>query len=464
MNCLGTLKFIRQNRKQHMDRLAELIAIQSVSTDSGHLEEVKRCSRWLADYLAGMGMEGIQLIPTDLGHPVIYAEHLKAGPDAPVMLVYGHYDVQPPDPLQEWESPPFEASVRGDRLYGRGSSDMKGQLMAVLIALEAAIQSDSFPLNLKFLIEGQEEIGSRNLKGIIEEHGTLFEADFCLNPDAGMWAENRPAITYGLRGLVDFELRIYGPSKDLHSGSFGGTIHNPAQALCELIGGMHDDEGRVTLDGFYDKVRFTDDGEKEKLAELGRKDEYFLDATAVSQLWGEPGYTSFERTATRPTLEVHGLLSGYTGQGTKTIIPSHAMAKISMRIVPNQDPYEIRDLFRAYLEEKIPGTVRWELTSFSQSYPALTNIDSYFVKAMDEALKQIWETPTTYQLGGGSIPVVAFLQHGLGVESVLTGYSLPDDDAHSPNESLHLPTWQKGIESLIYFFEKFNGIGSSKRS
>jgi acetylornithine deacetylase/succinyl-diaminopimelate desuccinylase-like protein len=449
----ATLAYIEQHRDRHMDLLKALLAIPSVSTDSAHLGEVRRCADWLANYLGSMGMENVRLIPTELGHPVIYADRLQAGPDAPVMLVYGHYDVQPADPYEAWESPPFEATIRNDRLYARGASDMKGQLMAVLIALEAAIMTNGLPVNLKFLLEGQEEIGSRNIRTVIEAEGDLFSADFSLNPDAGMWELDRPGICYGLRGLIDFELNLYGPGKDLHSGMYGGAVHNPAQALCEVIAGLHDGDGAVTLDGFYDRVRQIDEGERETLAELGRDEKFFLDSAGVLSLWGETAFSAFERTVARPTLEVHGLKSGYSGEGTKTIIPSKAMAKVSMRLVPDQDPAEISGLFRAHLERTIPPTVEWELTQFSNSYPALMDVSSYFFKAMEEAQNRTWGTPPVYQLGGGSIGVVAILQHRLGVESILTGYSLPEDNVHSPNEHLHLPTWRKGIDSLVYFLE-----------
>jgi acetylornithine deacetylase/succinyl-diaminopimelate desuccinylase-like protein len=449
------LDYFESQEDRLIGDMIELLEIESISTDSNYLGEVRRAAEWTATYLDRLGMEDIRILPTAQGHPVVSATNNNAGADAPTMLVYGHYDVQPADPIDLWETPPFSPEIRGDRIYGRGTSDMKGQLMAVLFAIEAATKTVGMPLNIRFLLEGQEEIGSRNIGQVIEENQALFEADFSLNPDAGMWALDQPAITYGLRGLIDFELRIFGPKRDLHSGLFGGVLHNPAQALAEVIAGMHDEQGVVTLEGFYDNVRMLPEEEREKLKLLGRDEDYILRASGSPRLWGEPGYTPMERIGARPTLEVNGLSSGYSGEGMKTIIPSTAMAKISLRLVPNQDPEEVRRQMDAYLQANIPDTVRWELIQFSQGYPSITNLNSYYVSGMVEALTRAWGVQPVFPLGGGSIPVVAILQHQMGIESILTGYNLPEDQIHSPNESMHLPTWRKGIRSLIYFFDKF---------
>lgn len=438
-----------QNNHRFLEELKEFLAIPTISTDPEHNADTQRGAEWVAAQLRTLGMENVQIMPTG-GHPVVYGDHLLAGKDAPTVLIYGHYDVQPVDPLELWQSDPFKAEVRGDNLYARGSSDMKGQVIASMKAVESVIRTSGLPVNLKWLIEGEEEIGSKNLGEFIKKHAGMLKADFCINPDAGIINENSPTITYGLRGLAYFEIRVYGPDHDLHSGLFGGTIHNPAQALTELIAGMHDKKGRITLPGFYDKVRKSSKAERAEIARLPIKPRDILKMTGAPALWGEPDYSPEERVGIRPTLEVNGLLSGFTGEGSKTVLPAWAMAKVSCRIVPDQTPELIQKAMAKYMKKHAPRTVRWELKYISGSGTAITSRDSMGVRAIARGLEQTWGRRPYFKREGGSIGVVVQLQKYVGVESVLTGFGLPDDNAHSPNEKLHLPTWRKGIDAFIH--------------
>ncbi len=445
----NALDYAHQNNARFLEELKEFLAIPSISTDPEHNADTLRCAEWVADQLKSLGMEKVQIMPTG-GHPVVYGEQMKAGKDAPTVMIYGHYDVQPVDPLELWNSDPFKAEVRGDSLFARGASDMKGQVIASLKAVEAVARTSGLPVNLKWLIEGEEEIGSKNLGDFIKKHRELLKADFCINPDAGMINANAPTITYGLRGLAYFELRVYGPARDLHSGLFGGTVHNPAQALTELIAGMHDKNGRITLPGFYDKFRKVTKAERADIGRLPTNAKHFLDQTGAPKLWGEPDYSPEERVSIRPTLEVNGLLSGFTGEGSKTVLPAWAMAKISCRLVPDQTPELIEKAMIKYLKKHAPKTIRWELKTISGSGVAITARDSAGVTAVAKGLEQAWGKRPLFKREGGSIGVVVQLQKYVGVESVLTGFGLPEDNAHSPNEKLDLPAWRKGIDAFIH--------------
>jgi acetylornithine deacetylase/succinyl-diaminopimelate desuccinylase-like protein len=377
---------------------------------------------------------------------------LNAGAEKPTVLIYGHYDVQPAEPIELWESPAFEPTQRGENLFGRGASDMKGQVVIAMKAAEALIHSGGLPINLKFLIEGEEEIGSPNLGKFIAEHKEMLSCDFALNTDTGMIGAETPTITYGLRGLSYFELRVYGPKQDLHSGVYGGSIHNPAQALCELVAGMHDHQGRITLPGFYEKVRPLSEEERLELARLPMGEDFYQEQTGSPVLYGEEGYSSAERVGARPTLEVNGLLSGFTGEGGKTVIPSKAMAKISMRLVPDQDPEEVYRQLVRYLEIHAPPTIRWEVTVMTGGPASITDRQIPGVTAMRQALEDTWGKQPLFKREGGSVPVVAQMNDILGVESVLTGFGLPDDNLHAPNEKIHLPTFFRGIEAITRYY------------
>ncbi len=416
---------------------------------------MKRAAQWVAAQLRGIGMKNVKIMPTGL-HPVVYGEWLGAGKSAPTVMIYGHYDVQPVDPLDLWKSDPFQPQTRGDYLFGRGASDMKGQVVASIKAVEAIMKTDGkLPVNVKWLVEGEEEIGSANLEEFIKKNKRMLAADVCLNPDAGMTAADKPTITTGLRGLAHFELRVFGPARDLHSGGFGGTIHNPAQALTELLAGMHDKNGKVTLPNFYEKVRKLSKKEREDFKRVAPSNKALLELTGAPALWGEPQFTPGERTGARPTLEINGMISGFTGQGAKTIIPAWAMAKISCRLVPDQSPEEVEKQMRAYLKQNAPKTVRWELTSGKGTGAALVAADSVGVRALAKAFEETWGKRPLFKREGGSIGAVIMLQKQAGVDSLLTGFGLPEDNIHSPNERLHLPTWRKGIEALTRFFYNF---------
>jgi acetylornithine deacetylase/succinyl-diaminopimelate desuccinylase-like protein len=446
----NAIEYAHKNRERFTQELSEFIKIESISTDDEYKPQVQKAAEWAAEHLRKIGIEHVSLMPTG-GHPIVYGDWLKK-PGAPTVLIYGHYDVQPVDPIELWETAPFEATVKGDYLFARGSSDMKGQMMATLNAVESIMQSGDFPLNLKFMLEGEEEIGSMNMGNFLPTHKELFKADFCLNPDAGAISADEPTITFGLRGLAYFELHVYGPERDLHSGGFGGTVHNPAQALAELIAGMHDENGTVTLPGFYDSVRPVTEQEREMTAKLPTTPESYLQQTGAPALWGEKEYTPALRTGARPTLEINGLLSGWTGPGSKTVLPAKAMAKISCRLVPDQDPAEVQNQLVRYMEERAPQTITWEVKNLHDSPWAITDINTAGVRAMAAAMQTVWGKPPLYHRGGGSIGVVAMLQNICGVESGLVGGGLPDDNIHSPNERMHLPTWHKNMDAFIHFF------------
>jgi acetylornithine deacetylase/succinyl-diaminopimelate desuccinylase-like protein len=395
-------------------------------------------------------MKNVQLFQTP-GHPIVYGEWLEAA-GMPTVLIYGHYDVQPVDPLDLWKSGPFDPTISGENIIARGASDMKGQAVITLKAVESLARSGGIPINIKWLFEGEEEIGSPHLEDFIAGHKELLASDFAVNPDSGLIGAEYPTITYGLRGLAYFELRVFGPAQDLHSGMFGGALHNPANALAEILAGMHDEQGRVILPGFYDKVREISDEERQELARLPKDDGDFLKQTGVPALYGEAGFTTNERTGVRPTLDVNGLLSGFTGQGSKTIIPAWAMAKISCRLVPDQDPQEVHQQLVRYLEEHASNDIRWELEVMAGGPASISDRKNVGVQAMSKAFEAVWGKRPYFRREGGSIPVVAQMQRLLGIESVIAGFGLPDDNVHSPNEKQHLPTWYRGIDVYINFF------------
>jgi len=446
----AALKFAQDNRPRFLNELKELVAIPSVSADSAHKPDIKRAAEWLTIKLKNLGFRNVQLLDTG-GHPLVYADLLTAGAQAPTMLIYGHYDVQPADPVDLWNTPPYEAVRKGDSLFGRGASDMKGQVIACLAAVEAAMHAGDLPVNVKWMIEGEEETGSPSMAAFIQKHGKMFAADFALNPDAGMISPELPAITYGLRGLAYFEIHITGPALDLHSGLYGGSVRNPANELARLISGMQDLDGHINLPGFYDKVRSLDAAERADFKRLPQGDELFLEETGARALWGEDGYTAYERATARPTLDVNGLLSGYTGEGPKTVLPGKAMAKLSCRLVPDQDPAEVEKQLRQYLQDNVEPSVTWECKLISDAIPSISERDSPAIKAMAKAQETMWGVKPAFRREGGSVPVVGHLQGELGIESVNVGSGMAGDQVHSPNEHLHLPSWEKEIDSFVHF-------------
>lgn len=446
------LEYVRANRDSFMKRYLDLLSIPSVSTLPENRQDVQKNALWLAGQLRGIGATRVDVIETP-GHPIIYGERLDA-PGKPTLLVYGHYDVQPADPLDEWQSDPFKPEIRGQNVYARGASDMKGSLMAFIMAAEAFARQGAMPVNLKFLLEGEEEIGSTHLPEFISSHRDLLKADAVVNCDGTISGPDLPSITYALRGLAYFELEVRGPRQDLHSGIFGGSIANPAQVLSELIAGMHDADGRVTLPGFYDKVRPLDEAERAALARLPTTDGQWIAMTGSPALCGEKGYTTLERVGARPTLEVNGIVSGFTGEGAKTVLPAKAMAKISMRLVADQDPAAIYGQFQAYVESHAPDTVTCEVRELSRGPGAIMSRDSVAMKAAVAALAETFGVEPVFRREGGSVPVVGHMQQELGLDSIMLGFGLPDDNIHGPNEKQHLPTLLKGIEAYVRFLER----------
>ena len=446
----NAILYAREHKEDNLNSLKELVAIPSISTDPAYIPDMLKAADWVAARLRSLGMKNVKIFPT-VKHPVVYGEWLEVK-GAPTVLIYGHYDVQPVDPIDLWDSDPFAGEIRGDYIFGRGASDMKGQDVAVMSAVEAIVKTGTFPINIKWMIEGEEEIGSPSLEKFISNHKDLLMCDFALNPDSGMVGADYPSITYGLRGLAAFELKIFGPSSDLHSGLYGGVVHNPAVVLAELIAGMHDSNGRITLPGFYDSVRPLSAKEREEMARLPTDEAHYLEMTGAPALWGEAGFTPAERVGARPTLEINGMFSGYTGPGFKTVLPAHATAKISMRLVPDQDPREVADQLHAYLEKNAPATVRWELDDKQGGPASISDLNNPGVIALGKAIDSVWGKKAILKREGGSVPVVAQMQRLLGVESVCTGFGLPDDNLHAPNERQHLPTWYRGIEAMVHFF------------
>jgi acetylornithine deacetylase/succinyl-diaminopimelate desuccinylase-like protein len=446
----NALQYAHSNRENFLSTFKEILTVPSVSTEKTHIPDIQRAAEWLGAQLRTLGMQKVQLFPTAQS-PIVYGEFLGV-PEAPTVLIYGHYDVQPVDPLDLWKTGPFEPTVIGENIFARGTSDMKGQALVTLKAVESLVQTGGLPINIKWLFEGEEEVGSPNLETFITSHIEMLACDFAVNPDSGMIGREFPTITYGLRGLAYFELRVFGPAHDLHSGMFGGVVHNPANALAELVAGMHDSAGRVTLPGFYDRVRGLSKEEREEMARLPIDESHYIEQTGVPGLYGEAGFTANEQTGARPTLDVNGLLSGFTGEGSKTVIPAWAMAKLSTRLVPDQDPEEVHQQLLRYLEQNAPKDIRWEVNTLAGSPASISDRNNLGVQAMAKALETVWGKRPYFKREGGSIPVVGDMQRLLGVESVICGFGLPDDNVHAPNEKLNLPTWYRGIDAYIHFF------------
>ncbi len=444
------IDFARKNSDRFENNLIDLVKIPSVSTDPGLKWAMQETAEKIVVLLKKIGFETADVYQT-AGHPVVVGQTIPDKTKLPTLLIYGHYDVQPPDPLDLWKTQPFDPTIIGDRMFGRGTSDMKGQIVLSLAAIESVLKQGKIPMNIKVIFEGEEEIGSPNLADFIQSHKELLACDYILNPDAGLVSADLPAITYGLRGLAYFELRFYVPEHDLLSGGFGGAFLIPAQALCEVIAKMHDENGTITLPGFYEKVLPLSDEERKEFARLPISDDYYKQTAGVPELWGEKEFSAVERISGRPTLEVNGLLSGFTGTGSKTVLPAYAMAKISCRLVPDQDPDDVYEQFKKFLEVNVPSTVRWELINMAGGPPCLTDPSLPEAIAMSEAMKTVWGIAPVLKREGGSIPVVADMQQILGVESVLTGFGMPEDAIHSPNESQHMPTFHRGVESIIHF-------------
>jgi acetylornithine deacetylase/succinyl-diaminopimelate desuccinylase-like protein len=451
------LEYVKGHREEFLNELKELVSIPSVSTDPDRKTDVEQAAAWLKQRLLDYGAANSRIIHTER-HPLVWAEFpvgTEDGASAPSLLIYGHYDVQPADPLELWESDPFDPVERDGRLYGRGASDMKAQVMATLLAVRAAAASGPLPVTIRVMLEGEEEIGSPSLRPAIEQHADILKADVCLNLDTGMMEADVPSIRYGLRGLAYFELAVHGPDHDLHSGHYGGVVHNPIQVLTELIAGMHDQNGTVMLPVFYDKVRAIDATERERLSQAPTTDDRLRELSGAPKLWGEPDFTLAERIGARPTLEINGIWGGYTGEGSKTVIPAEAHAKISMRLVPDQEPHEVRAQLEDYLRRNAPDTVTWELTELAGGDAFICDPSSPAHEAFAAALRDVWRTEPILARIGGSVPVASDVEKLLGMPSILSGFALPDDRIHSPNESQDIDTWYRGIEAVTRFIYRY---------
>lgn len=443
--------YAQSHQANYLAQLQAFLRHPSISTQDEHAEDVRRCAAWLVDFMQSIGLKHCQLIST-AGHPVVYGDWLAAGPEAPTLLVYGHYDVQPVDPLEAWQSPPFEPTVRGDNLYARGATDDKGQLFIHLAAVDAWLkQHGELPVNIKFLLEGEEEIGSRNLEAFIREHADLLQADAAVISDTSMNQPGQPVMVVGLRGLAAFELRVQSANQDLHSGMYGGVVHNPLLALAEMLSKINQG-GKITIPGFYDDVL---PPEREADFDPAAGTELYRHETGAPHLWGEADYSPRERIGSRPTFEVHGIVGGYTAPGVKTVIPAEATAKITMRLVPHQDPHKIARQFEAYLQLLAPSTVQAELTYLGGTIAGLIDPNDPVIRAAAQAYADGFGAGPLFEREGGSIPVVTMFQQHLGLPVAMMGYGLSDDNLHAPNEKFHLPNFYQGIETSIRFMQAY---------
>ena len=450
---MNVIDFININRERYLDELKALLAIPSISALPQHAGDVRRCAEWCADEMRRIGLQNVRLIDTP-GNPVTYGDWLGAE-GAPTILFYGHYDVQPVDPLELWESPPFDATIRDGEIYARGSADDKGQVFMHFKAVEAHLkQNGRLPLNIKFILEGEEEVGSAHLDDFVRAHRSELAADVVVISDSPMFARGVPSMCYGLRGLVYCQIDLRGSSTDLHSGSFGGAVANPAMVLSQMLAQMKDRSGRVRIPGFYDDVVPLQDEERKAWAALPFNEKQYKKAFGIPKVYGETGYTTLERTWARPTFEVNGLLSGFTGEGAKTVLPAVSMAKVSMRLVPNQDPDRIAALFDTYVQGVAPKTVQVKVTRMHGGKPWMTSYDNLFVQAAARAIEKGFGQKPVFTREGGSIPVVSTFQEELGLPSVLFGVGLPDENAHAPNEKLDLGNFHGGIIASAILYDE----------
>ncbi len=450
---LNVIDFVHSHRDRYISELKEFLAIPSISALPDRAADVARCAEWTADEMRRIGLEGVEAIATP-GHPVVYGEWCHAT-GAPTVLFYGHYDVQPVDPVDLWESPPFEATVREGELYARGAADDKGQVFMHFKAIEAHLKTTGrLPVNIKVVIEGEEEIGSVNLDRFVRDHRSRLAADVIVISDSAMFDRGVPSICYGLRGLVYYQIDLRGTTSDLHSGIFGGAVANPAMVLAQVLAQMKDRGGRIRIPGFYDRVRPLSDEERAAWAALPFNEKKYRKDLGAPRLAGESGYSVLERVWARPTFDVNGLLSGFTGDGSKTVIPALAMAKVSMRLVPDQDPGEIAQQFEAYIRKVTPKTVTLTITRMHGGKPWITSYDNPFVRAAAHAIERGFGTAPVFCREGGSIPVVSTFHEQLGVPAVLFGVGLPDENAHAPNERLDLGNFHNGVVSAAAFYEE----------
>ncbi len=448
------LKYAAKHQDQFLDELREFLSIPSVSAQPQHKADMVRAAEWLAAHLRRIGVVESRAVTTP-GHPIVIGEWTGAGASKPTLLIYGHYDVQPAEPFDLWKTEPFKPAVRNNNLYARGASDDKGQLFVHVKMVESYLKSSGkLPVNVKFFIEGEEETGSPSLTLFIEAHSKQLACNVALISDSSMLSPEQPAITYGLRGICYMQVNVQGPNHDLHSGSFGGAVYNPIQALAEIISKMKDANGRITIPGFYDRVQGLPDRERQVVNSVPFDKAQFCRDAGVADTWGEAGYTVLEQIGIRPSLECNGIWGGYTDEGSKTVLPSQAFAKISMRLVPNQTPEEIASLFTDYVLSLAPPQVKVTVQNLHGGLPALIDLNIPEMQAAIVALERTFGAKPVFLRDGGSVPVVATFKRVLGAPTIMLGLGLPDDNLHSPNEKFYLPNFFKGINASIHLADE----------
>jgi len=447
-------EYIESNKQRFLDELFELLRIPSVSADSTKKNEVRKAAEFIKDKLKAAGVDRVELCETP-GHPIVYAEKI-INLSLPTVLVYGHYDVQPPDPLDLWHSPPFEPVVKDGKIYARGSCDDKGQVYMHVKAFEAMTKLNSLNCNIKFMIEGEEEVGSEHLGTFVASNREKLKADVILISDTSIISVDCPSITVGLRGLSYMEVEVTGPNRDLHSGVYGGAVANPINVLSRMIASLHDENGRITIPGFYDQVVELSSSDREAMNKAPFNIDKYKKELDINEIQGEKGYTTLERTGIRPTLDVNGIWGGYTGEGAKTVLPSKAYAKISMRLVPNQDSKEITELFTKHFLSIAPKSVKVKVTALHGGQAAVTPTDSKAFKAASNAFEEVWGKRPIPTRDGGSIPIVALFKKELGLDTVLMGFGLDSDAIHSPNEHYGIKNFVLGIETITAFYTYFS--------
>jgi len=442
-----------ENKERFLEELLALLRIPSISADSKYAGDVAACAEQVKQRLIEAGADEVQICTT-AGHPIVYGEKI-IDPTLPTVLVYGHYDVQPADPINLWDSPPFEPVIKDGKIYARGSADDKGQFYMHVKAFETMMATNSVCCNVKFMIEGEEEVGSVNLGDFLKNNKEKLKADVVLVSDTSMISMENPSLEAGLRGLAYMEVEVVGPNKDLHSGVYGGAVANPATILAKMIASLHDENNHITIPGFYEEVLELSKEERAEMAKTPFDVTDYKKELGIDDIWGEAGYSTIERTGIRPTLEVNGIWSGYIGEGAKTVLPSKANAKISMRLVPNQQSKKIAQLFQQYFVSIAPASVRVTVTEHHGGEPVVTPTDSKAYKAAHKAIETTFGKAPIPTRGGGSIPIIALFESVLGLKTVLMGFGLDTDALHSPNEHYHLKNYYKGIETIPYFFKYF---------
>ncbi|HEY5746719.1 MAG TPA: dipeptidase [Chryseolinea sp.] len=446
-------EYIASNKDRFLSELFDWLRIPSVSADSRHKGDVRKAAEFLREKFSQAGVDKVEICETK-GHPIVFAEKI-VNPALPTVLVYGHYDVQPPDPLNLWTSPPFEPVIKDDKIYARGACDDKGQVYMHVKAFETMMKLNLLPCNVKFMVEGEEEVGSDNLGTFVKENKAKLKADIILISDTALISLEHPSITTGLRGLSYMEVEVTGPNRDLHSGVYGGAVANPVNVLCSMIDALHDENGRITIPGFYDKVAELTAAQRKALNDAPFDLEEYKHEIGIAEIKGEKGYTTLERTGVRPTLDVNGIWGGYTGEGAKTVLPSKAHAKISMRLVPNQVSTEITELFTKHFQSLAPKYVTVKVMAHHGGEPAVTATDSPAYQAASRAFEDVFGKTPIPTRDGGSIPIVALFKKELGLDTVLLGFGFDTDAIHSPNEHYGVKNFVLGIETIVSFYKHF---------